>query len=157
VAAAPNRTRHDVSGIRQRLLRIARYAWAGPCTLVGLALTLPVVFRGGAVRVRSGVLTAAPPESARTPWFPYVAITFGHVVLARSERILDEVFAHELEHVRQYERWGAAFFLAYPTASLLQVLRGERPYWTNHFEVQARQRSARAGRVVGEPTDAARG
>ena len=66
------------------------------------------------------------------------AITLGHVVLGGSEHTLCQLRAHEQEHVRQYERWGVVFFLAYPASSLIQLLRGRHPYWLNHFEVQAR-------------------
>jgi hypothetical protein len=51
------------------------------------------------------------------------------------------VRAHEQAHVRQYERWGLFFFVAYPAASLWQLLRCRRPYLDNWFEVQARERS----------------
>ena len=47
--------------------------------------------------------------------------------------------AHEQAHVRQYERWGVFFFVAYPAASLWQLLRCRRPYIDNWFEVQARE------------------
>jgi hypothetical protein len=40
--------------------------------------------------------------------------------------------------VRQYERWGVVFFLAYPLSSLWQAARGRHYYWDNWFEVQAR-------------------
>ncbi|HEU4620565.1 MAG TPA: hypothetical protein VFV10_21215 [Gammaproteobacteria bacterium] len=123
---------------------VARYAWAAPCTAVGLVLGAAVVLRGGTARLRSGVLEVAAAERARAPRFPFAAITFGHVVVARSERALEESLAHELEHVRQYERWGLAFFVAYPASSLYQLLRGRHPYWRNRFEVEARKRAHRS-------------
>ena len=85
-----------------RLLTLLRYAWASPCSLVGVLLAAPILLLGG---------------SAHT---------------------LCQLRAHEQEHVRQYERWGVVFFLAYPASSLIQLLRGRHPYWLNHFEVQAR-------------------
>lgn len=107
------------------------------------------------MRFRSGVIEAALPRTDRDPRLPYSAITFGHVVLGRSERDLDRLFTHELEHVRQYERWGLVFFLAYPISSLIQILGRRSPYWSNHFEVQARARSAQSDRCpVEEPIDA---
>lgn len=105
-----------------------------------------VLLRGGTARVTSGVVEAALPEIARKARLPFGAITFGHVVLGRSERVLGQLRAHERQHVRQYERWGVVFFLAYPVSSLTQVLRGRSPYWFNHFEVQAREHCAHEDR-----------
>ena len=60
---------------------------------------------------------------------PFNAITFGHVVvLATSQTELDRLRAHEQAHVRQYEKWAVFFFVAYPAASLWQLLRCRRPY-----------------------------
>ena len=96
--------------------------------------------RARAVR-RDGVVEVA---FARCPaWLqrrlPFVAITLGHVVIATSAEELERLRAHELAHVRQYERWGAAFFVAYAASSLAQWLRGAHPYWDNRFEREARQ------------------
>jgi hypothetical protein len=74
---------------------------------------------------------------------PFRAITFGHVLVAVTRQELEACHAHELVHVRQYERWGVALFIAYPAASLWQWVRGRRAYWDNPFEVEARARSAR--------------
>jgi hypothetical protein len=50
---------------------------------------------------------------------------------------------HELQHVRQYERWGPLLLLAYPLASLRAFLIGGHYYRDNFFEAQARERTAR--------------
>jgi hypothetical protein len=52
--------------------------------------------------------------------------------------------------VRQYERWGALFFVLYAVSSLCQWLRGRDPYWHNRFEREARCAGAqrRAARTV---------
>jgi hypothetical protein len=71
------------------------------------------------------------------PGFPIAAITFGHVVLGSNDRALDESRAHERVHVRQYERWGAIFPLAYLAASVAAAARGLSPYGGNAFERQA--------------------
>ena len=42
--------------------------------------------------------------------------------------------AHERVHVRQAERWGALFLVAYPLASAFAWVRGARPYRDNCFE-----------------------
>lgn len=120
------------------LLRVVRYAWAAPCSLVGLALAGAFLLCGGRARMRSGVLEVALRRRARQTRFPFGAITFGHVVLGLDEMVLDRLRAHEFVHVGQYERWGLVFFLAYPASSLWQWLRGRNPYWDNHFEIEAR-------------------
>lgn len=71
--------------------------------------------------------------------FFFGAITLGHVIIGRDERVLAQVRVHELQHVRQYECWGLFFFLAYPASSLVQLLRGRNPYWFNHFEIESRK------------------
>ena len=65
------------------------------------------------------------------------AITFGHVIIAKNAGILTIWRAHEHIHVRQYCRWGVLFLLAYPLASLWQLLNKRHPYWHNPFEVEA--------------------
>jgi hypothetical protein len=74
-------------------------------------------------------------------FFPFVAgasaVTFGHVVLARSSEDMDACREHELVHVRQYERWGPFFVPAYLLCWLILVLRGRSGYWDNPFEREA--------------------
>lgn len=122
--------------------RLVRYAWAAPCTVMGLVLTAPAFFLGANARVVDGVIEIAPagPRAAsRLPGFlPFNAITFGHVVFGTSAQELDRLRAHEHAHVRQYEHWGALFLVAYPASSLWQWARGRRAYADNRFEVQAR-------------------
>lgn len=121
--------------------RIWRYAWAAPCTLLGLAFAaLPLVLRLAHARVVDGVVEVALRKASRFTrrCLPFNAITFGHCVLALDAGCLDRLRTHEHAHVRQYERWGALFLLAYPLASLWQLLRGRRAYFDNPFEVQAR-------------------
>jgi hypothetical protein len=126
----------------KRLLQIARYAWAAPCTVVGLLPAVLGLLLGGAARIRSGAIEVAFFRGERASRIPFGAITLGHVILGRSRQVLEELRSHEQEHVRQYERWGLLFFLAYPASSLYQLLRGRDPYWFNHFEVQCRERCA---------------
>ncbi len=141
------------SGARRGLKRLGLRLWAAPCSAVGLACALPLLaLRARAVR-RDGVVEVA---FARCPaWLqrclPFVAITLGHVVIATSAAELERLRAHELAHVRQYERWGAAFFIAYAASSLAQWLRGGRPYWDNLFEREARQAEQAA---TAHPADA---
>lgn len=133
---------HDVPApLPRRLARFARYVWAAPCTLVGLLLVSPAFLFGARARVVEGVIEIAAPlyeGPGDQTWWPFRAITFGHVVIARKTTELELLRAHEHAHVRQYEKWGISFFLAYPAASLWQLLRGGRPYLDNWFEVEAR-------------------
>jgi hypothetical protein len=72
---------------------------------------------------------------------PFRGIVFGHVILAVIGEELRTLGPHERVHVEQYERWGLLFFLAYGASGFWQLINGRRPYWDNHFEVQARARS----------------
>lgn len=125
-----------------RLLQIARYVLAAPCTAMGLVLAVLILLLGGTAEIHCGVIEVALSRSERKARVMLRAITFGHVVLGRSKQALAQLRAHELQHVKQYERWGLVFFLAYPASSLYQLLRGRNPYWFNHFEVQSRERCA---------------
>lgn len=131
-----------------RLGRLLGYAWAAPCTLLGLALALPAVaFAGARWRCVQGVIEVAPGHGAAATAHRggFVAITLGHVVLGRSAAHLCELRVHEHAHVAQFERWGAVLLLAYPLAGAWQWLRGRRAYLDNPFEVQARRAERRAG------------
>ena len=128
---------------RARALRaLAAYAWAAPCTAVGLALFALASLFGARGRTVAGVLEVALwPAGQAGPLaraLPFTAITFGHTVIALTWQEHDRLRAHEREHVRQYARWGIGFFVAYPLASLWQLARGGHYYWDNWFEVQAR-------------------
>lgn len=65
------------------------------------------------------------------------AITLGHVVLAQDRDFLVRSRAHERVHVRQYERWGVLFPLAYLLASGWVAVRGGDVYRDNCFEREA--------------------
>jgi hypothetical protein len=124
---------------------LLRYLWAAPATALGLLLALPALAIGAArIAVHTGVLEVTlvgrrwRARGLSRHW-PFVAITFGHVVIARSLGIQRSVRAHERVHVAQYERLGPLFLLAYPLESLLQLLRGRRPYLDNRFEREARR------------------
>ena len=126
--------------------RFARYLWAAPCTALGLCLVAPAFLFGARAQVVKGVvevaLSARKKRGVLLQALSINAITFGHVVIATTDSELNRLRAHEHEHVRQYERWGASFFMAYPLASLWQLLSGRRPYMDNWFEVQARAKES---------------
>lgn len=126
----------------RRARALAAIAWASPCSLLGLALGALMWLGGGQVRRVGRTLEFALSESLpattrpRWPW-PWSAMTLGHVILGRTALELDQLRAHEGVHVRQYERWGPAFLVAYPLASLFAWLAGRCPYRGNWFEQQA--------------------
>ena len=126
-----------------QVVRSARYVWSAPCTAVGLFVALLALPFGVRASIVNGVIEfAISPGKGRLramlPSLPFRAITLGHVIVGCSHSELCRVRSHEAVHVRQYERWGPLFFLAYPASSLIQLLRGKRPYLDNHFELQAR-------------------
>lgn len=122
---------------------LLRYMWTGPTTALGLVMAL-LALRGGRVRIVNGVV------EAHGPWLAWAlsrlvplrggaqAITLGHVVLARSARLLDATRTHERVHVAQCERWGLLFVPAYLAAGAWAFVRGGHPYVDNPFEREAR-------------------
>lgn len=70
-----------------------------------------------------------------------LAITLGHVVLARSQDDLRSVRDHEWIHVLQYEKWGPMFVPVYFFHWFWLTVRKRDGYWENPFEVDARERS----------------
>jgi len=122
----------------QRARRSCAYAWALPCTALGLVFGAAAMVAGGSLHRTHGTLEVALPWWARRIRWPFDAITLGHVIIGTSHDALAVLRAHEQVHVRQYERWGAFFLLAYPLASAWQWLRGRDAYWHNAFEVEAR-------------------
>jgi hypothetical protein len=127
--------------------RLLRYAWAAPCSVVGLLLAVPLLLAGGRVQRHSGVIEVCADRRVGRCVTRFVAITFGHVVLATDEQSLVRTRRHERVHVAQYERWGVVFFPAYLVASLLAWVRSGHGYRDNWFEIEARRLS---GDVRGE-------
>jgi hypothetical protein len=127
-------------------MQFMKTAWASPCSLVGLFFGMAILLLGGRVRYSYGVIEFCLRKGMTDcriveRKLPYRAITFGHIIIAITAEELECIRAHELVHVRQYERWGIFFFPAYLGSSLWQLIRGRRVYWDNYFEVQARQQS----------------
>lgn len=128
--------------VRRPLGRIAVRVWAAPNTLLGLSAGAIVLCLGGRVRVvrgaaefsggLMGAVAGALPRPVR-----FSAITLGHVILGLTDADLAAARDHEHVHIRQYERWGPLFLVAYAGSSVWQLLRGRRPYRDNHFERQA--------------------
>jgi len=139
-----------------RSMRLIRYIWAAPATLVGLVLALVAISAGARAHVVDGVVEVAGGWLARARrMLPFTAITFGHVVVGVSHSALRRLRAHEHVHVRQYERWGVLFFPLYLGSSLFALVRGRDAYRDNRFEREAFAQSQRAG--ARRPTASARG
>jgi len=122
--------------------RLLRYAWASPATAVGLLFSIVAIVAGAKPRRVDGVLEVGGGRlrglMAALPCFArFAAITFGHVIIGLDHSLLTRVRAHELVHVRQYERWGVLFFPLYVLSSLVQLLCGRDPYRDNAFEREA--------------------
>jgi hypothetical protein len=135
-------------------LKVAKLLWAAPCSAVGVVLAaIPLALGGKAVWKRGALEVTYRQSQASCGRFarvlPFRGIVFGHVILAVTSEELVRIGPHERVHVEQYERWGLFFFAAYGLSSAWQLLRGRSPYWYNHFEVQARQRSSEVQRASG--------
>ena len=126
------------------MLRLLRYLWVLPVTLLGLLIVLVARSSGGIVQRVDGVLESAGGWPARIlrQGFPFsgpvAAMTLGHVVVGASLSALAATRAHERVHVRQFERWGILLLVLYPLAGLIAWLRGGNPYCDNAFEREAR-------------------
>jgi hypothetical protein len=124
------------------LIKTLAYVWAFPWTSFGLFWGSLALLSGGRCQLIQGVIEFYGGWPA---WLlrhmPIVggaaAITFGHVVLARTVDDLDASRSHERIHVYQYERWGPFFIPAYLLCSLWLLIRRRSPYWDNPFEKEA--------------------
>jgi hypothetical protein len=124
-------------------VRVLKYVWASPGSLIGL-LCVPLAWIGGGrAEVVDGVLEVSGGMlrkilSGHVPVIRYcAAMTLGHVVIGQNAELLESTREHERVHVRQYERWGPFFIPVYLLASLIARLRGGHPYLDNPFEKQA--------------------
>ena len=120
-----------------------KYIWASPASAIGVCAACFASLVGAEVKRVSGVLEVSLAPRSRllckaVACLPFAAITFGHIVIARSAQEQAALRQHERVHVAQYELWGPLFLAAYPLESLFQFLRGRQPYQDNRFEVAAR-------------------
>ena len=67
----------------------------------------------------------------------WLAITIGRTIFAWRD-LNDIELEHELEHVRQWERMGLRFPIAYLAESVRARRAGKRWYHDNRFEADAR-------------------
>jgi hypothetical protein len=133
--------------MKLRAPRPWRWLWPAPWSLFGLLWATLMWLSGGQLRRVGPTIEASGGWLAALPW-PMVAITFGHVILARDAQVLALWRRHERVHVRQYERWGPAFVPAYLIESAWQALRGRHPWRDNRFERAAGIPDSPAGGAV---------
>jgi hypothetical protein len=134
-------------------LRFVKMLWASPFSLLGLALAAVLLAIGGKARWSEGALEVTFRPSLcdcgkRARALPFRGFVLGHVILAFTEEELAAIGPHERVHVAQYERWGPFFLLAYGASALWQLARGRRPYWDNHFEIEAREGAGSAAQAL---------
>ena len=126
-------------------LRFAKMLWASPFTFLGLGCASVLLATGGKAKWSRGALEITHRRynsdcSRAAQTLPFRGFVLGHIILMVTEEDLARFGAHERVHVEQYERWGPLFLPAYGASSLWQLIRGRRPYWDNHFEIEARER-----------------
>ncbi len=124
------------------LLRLVKYIWALPNSILGIILGLAVFCLGGRARFSSGALEFYGGLFERLikkapAFFRFEAFTLGHVVIGINKVQLESGREHEHVHIRQYERWGPFFLPAYAISSLWQIARRRRSYRDNIFEREA--------------------
>lgn len=130
-------------------LKLLAIAWASPYTAFGCFVGVVGLCSGGKARFRDGAIEF---HSGGVEWLLRKvtgfasAMTWGHVILGRSDDLLDACASHERVHVRQYERWGPFFGPAYLLGSAWAWAKGKRPYYDNPFEREAYEDDARRRR-----------
>jgi hypothetical protein len=120
-------------------MRPISYLWAFPVTAVGLLLALVAVLSGGSIRLRDGVAEVSGGLVGRLLrgnrfWRGGAAMTLGHVILARDGECLERSRAHEVCHVRQFERWGPLLLPVYWLVGAWLRCRGYHPYLDHPLE-----------------------
>jgi hypothetical protein len=122
---------------------LLRTAWTLPTSAVGFLIGACCFPFGAQWRLHTGVIEISGEGIA---WLlehgtvlegGALAITFGDVVLARTEAAHDLTRKHERIHVRQAHRWGPFFIPAYLGASAWLWWKGKDAYRDNPFEVEA--------------------
>ncbi|HEY8476500.1 MAG TPA: hypothetical protein VIN09_06505 [Chloroflexota bacterium] len=116
-----------------------RAIWGLPNTVVGLLCALLSLARP---RWVDGVLVVESRRGFAHLFLTrrrFAAVTLGRVIIT-TVPITPALWRHELEHVRQSERWGPCFI---PLYLYLYLRKG---YWNHPFEVAARRAEMVAGR-----------
>ncbi len=129
--------------MQRGIKRFIAFIWVLPITLIGFCFAIIIRASGGEI-AKYGIAWEASGGRAPqllwlfNPWLNIDAITLGHIIIASDNATARRLRAHEQAHVRQYERWGVFFPLAYLVASALAAINGGDAYRDNVFEVDAR-------------------
>lgn len=120
-------------------MRLLGYLWALPVTLIGLVCVLLTALSGGSIHLRGGVVEAAGGFAGwvlrgRRWKRGGAAMALGHVILARDAACLERSRAHELAHVRQFQRWGLFLLPVYWSVAVWLWCRGYHPYLDHPLE-----------------------
>jgi hypothetical protein len=126
----------------QRPMKILSVAWTSPNTLLGLLIGAVGLLTGGKAQLRRGCIEF---HGGMIRWLlrkaPFgmepMALTLGHTILGQTDGSLDLARDHEQIHVRQYERWGPLFLIAYLASSAWLWWIGKDAYHDNPFEIEA--------------------
>jgi len=127
------------------LLKVIRYLWASPNTILGFPFLLLSLVHRKSPRLIDGTLEI---ENKSISWIlkklipirgGAMAITLGHIIIGRDEECLRSCRDHERVHVKQCEIWGPFFLPAYFGSSCLEYFRNNDPYLDNYFEKEARR------------------
>jgi len=128
-------------------MKLLRYVWALPNTLLGFLFIPPALLTKGQMKIVDGVLEI---HGGFVTWFLkhglpvsgyLAALTLGHVVLGYNKRCLSVYRRHEHAHVRQYEILGPVFLPVYLAATIWAWIRGRGAYKGNYLERKAREHS----------------
>ena len=123
------------------MLKLLKYLWVFPVTLIGLLAAGLTAITGGSVQLIRGAIEAS---GGFAEWIIVYTLrrkvscmTVGHVILGLDKDNLARARSHEHVHIRQYEKWGLLFIPLYLGSSLLARLQGKRCYRDNIFEREA--------------------
>ena len=128
-------------------LKLLRYIWALPNTILGLFFVPLALLTKGRMQVVDGVLEI---HGGFVTWFLknglpvrgiIGALTLGHVILGYNRESLSINRLHEHAHVRQYEMFGPIFLPVYLAASIWSFIKGRGAYHGNYLERKAREQS----------------
>ncbi|MFT4744684.1 MAG: hypothetical protein ACI9OB_000401 [Nonlabens sp.] len=127
-----------------RLGQVLAAVWSSPLTCAGVTMAalggqLPTVRRDAGCLV---AVNLRGPAGAFLAGQGAAAATLGQLVIVRAPAVRTRLLAHEVVHVRQQERLGPLFALAYPLAQL------RWGYRANPFEIAARRGAANS---ISEP------
>ena len=128
-------------------MKLLRYIWALPNTLLGLLFVPLALFTRGGIHVVDGVLELHGKlisfilKKCMPVRGGVSAMTLGHVILGQDRESLAVNRLHEHAHVKQYEILGPSFLAVYLAASLWAWFRGRGAYRGNYLERKARERS----------------